>query len=222
MQGLVAAIDRYRDSPVMHKNVPERYKPCIFQNGIRVCFPPPTKLISMPEEMVRPQVGAGAPISVPTSHTASMVWRTDRVDFESAQRTTLMLRNLPNDYSRSMLLTLLDEEGFAGKYDFVYLPIDFASGAGVGYAFINMISYDAAESLRVHFTGFTKWAFPSRKVAEVAWSNPHQGLAIHVERYRNSTVMHQSVPDDFKPVLFANGERVPFPLPTRIIKAPQL
>lgn len=132
-----------------------------------------------------------------------------------------MLRNLPNDYNRSMLLSLLDEQGFAGKYDFVYLPIDFASGAGVGYAFINMVSHQAAEQFRVHFTGFTTWAFPSRKVAEVAWSNPNQGLAVHIERYRNSTVMHPSVCDEYKPALFANGFRVPFPPPTRIIKAPQ-
>jgi len=219
MQGLAASIDRYRNSPIMHQDVPECYKPCVFENGIQVCFPSPTKLISMPEEMVGPREG-GAPTGMRPQHAVCNAWRSDRNDFESTQRTTLMLRNVPNDYSRSMLISLLDEEGYAGKYDFVYLPIDFASGAGMGYAFINMISYQDAESFRVHFTGFTSWAFPSRKVAEVAWSNPNQGLAVHIERYRNSTVMHQSVPDDYKPALFANGMQVPFPMPTRIIKAP--
>ena len=121
-----------------------------------------------------------------------------------------------------MLLSLLDEEGFAGRYDFVYLPVDFGSGAGVGYSFINMISHQDAEHFREHFTGFNRWAFPSRKVAEVAWSNPNQGLAVHIERYRNSTVMHPLVLDEYKPALFSNGVRVSFPLPTRIIKAPQI
>merc|ERR1711988_1960162 len=37
-------------------------------------------------------------------------------------RTTVMLRNLPNSYSRSMLLELIHAEGFGGSYDFVYLP----------------------------------------------------------------------------------------------------
>jgi hypothetical protein len=219
MQGLAATIERYRNSPIMHQDVPDCYKPCMFQNGTRVCFPLPTKPVSLPEEIVGPQVGAPAARSPQSTCNA---WRSDKNEFQSAERTTLMLRNLPNDYSRAMLLSLLDEEGFAGKFDFVYLPIDFASGAGVGYAFINMVSHHDAERFRVHFTGFTKWAFPSRKVAEVAWSNPNQGLAVHIERYRNSTVMHPSVCDEYKPALFANGVRVPFPVPTRIIKAPQL
>ena len=29
------------------------------------------------------------------------------------------------------------------------------------------------------------------KVCRVTWSGPHQGLAAHVERYRNSPVMHR-------------------------------
>jgi len=221
MQGLAATIERYRNSPMMHQDVPDSYKPCMFHNGIRVCFPLPTKSVSFPEEIVGPHVVLTAVRSSP-SQFACNTWRCDKAEFESTARTTLMLRNLPNDYNRSMLLSLLDEEGFAGKYDFVYLPVDFASGAGVGYSFINMTSHQDAEHFRVCFTGFTRWAFPSRKVAEVAWSNPNQGLAVHIERYRNSTVMHPSVCDEYKPALFANGVQVPFPSPTRIIKSPQL
>merc|ERR1740123_2226645 len=44
---------------------------------------------------------------------------------QDGERTTVMLRNLPNDYTRDMLLALLDKEGFQGKYNFVYLPMDF-------------------------------------------------------------------------------------------------
>lgn len=219
MQGLAATIERYRNSPIMHQDVPDCYKPCMFQNGVRVGFPSPTKPVSLPEEIVAPSVGPSTAVRSQASNCNA--WRCDKSESQSTERTTLMLRNLPNDYSRSMLLSLLDEQGFAGKYDFVYLPIDFASGAGVGYAFINMVSHQDAEHFRVHFTGFTSWAFPSRKVSEVAWSNPNQGLAVHIERYRNSTVMHPSVCDEYKPALFANGVRVPFPPPTRIIKAPQ-
>merc|ERR1740130_533132 len=46
--------------------------------------------------------------------------------------TTLMFRNVPNSYSRDMLLELLDQEGFQGCYDFLYLPTDFLSLAGLG------------------------------------------------------------------------------------------
>merc|ERR1719464_1745907 len=39
--------------------------------------------------------------------------------------TTVMLRNLPIGLTRSTLLDLLDSQGFAGKYDFAYLPVNF-------------------------------------------------------------------------------------------------
>jgi hypothetical protein len=81
-----------------------------------------------------------------------------------------------------------------------------------------MVTHEDAEQFQQQFAGFTNWAMPSRKVAEVAWSNPNQGLAVHIDRYRNSNIMHEMVPDDFKPVLFQGGVRVPFPAPTRAIK----
>ena len=32
-----------------------------------------------------------------------------------------MLRNLPNNYTRAMLLNLLEKEGFVGRFDFLRL-----------------------------------------------------------------------------------------------------
>lgn len=36
-----------------------------------------------------------------------------------------------------------------------------------------------------------------------------------MERYRNSPVMHESVPDEYKPVILQNGLRVNFPEPSK-------
>ncbi|CAE7888089.1 ML3 [Symbiodinium necroappetens] len=47
-------------------------------------------------------------------------------------RTTVMLRNIPNNYTRDMFLELLDQHGFAGRYDFAYLPCDFCRDANLG------------------------------------------------------------------------------------------
>ena len=135
------------------------------------------------------------------------------------ERTTLMLRNLPNNYTRAMFLELLDEQGLAGCYDFVYLPCDFCRDANLGYAFVN---FDAAAVARAWtvFDGFSGWSLPSSKVCQVGWSGPHQGFTAHVERYRNSPVMHKSVPDAYKPVIFKDGKRKAFPRPTKKVKAP--
>jgi len=137
-------------------------------------------------------------------------------------RTTVMLRNLPNNYTRPMVLHLLDAEGFKGKYDFFYLPIDFKTNACLGYAFINLTSAAMVDTFWQTFDGFSRWVLPSRKVCGVTWSSPHQGLEAHVDRYRNSPVMHSSVPEEYRPLVFVGGQRVPFPGPTREPKAPRM
>merc|ERR1719436_1101361 len=83
--------------------------------------------------------------------------------------TTVMMRNIPNDYTRDDLCNLLNGQGFRGIYDFVYLPRDFRRGGGFGYAFINMISHKDAEAIKQHLTGFNSWTRNSKKVVEVRW-----------------------------------------------------
>jgi len=136
--------------------------------------------------------------------------------------TTIMLRNLPNRYSQELLLELLDMQGFARKYDFVYLPMDFRNGVNLGYAFVNLCQHPDALKAIETFQGFENWPFESSKVCEVSWANPYQGLDDHVERYRNSPVMHHSTPEEYKPMVFKNGVRVPFPGPTKVIRPPKL
>jgi hypothetical protein len=137
-------------------------------------------------------------------------------------RTTVMLRNIPNNYTRAMLLELLNDQGFAARFDFVYLPIDFKKNANFGYAFLNLVSAAEADRFYLHFTGFRAWSLASSKVGEVGWGEPLQGLQAHIERYRNSPVMHVDVPEDHKPLLFSHGCRVQFPMPTRRIRAPRM
>eukprot|EP00929_Paragymnodinium_shiwhaense_P119687 TRINITY_DN9157_c0_g2_i1.p1 TRINITY_DN9157_c0_g2~~TRINITY_DN9157_c0_g2_i1.p1 ORF type:complete len:474 (-),score=61.06 TRINITY_DN9157_c0_g2_i1:374-1795(-) len=137
-------------------------------------------------------------------------------------RTTVMLRNLPNDYTRDMLTELLDQLGFYAKYDFVYLPVDFKRWAGLGYAFINMIDNTSAQSIIQVLNGFCSWARNSVKVCEAIWGEPMQGLDIHLQRYRNSPLMHSGVPDSVRPAVYRGGLRVTFPAPTKAIRPPRL
>lgn len=145
-----------------------------------------------------------------------------RADTTPATMTTIMLRNIPNKYSSDLLVQLLDERGFKAQYDFVYLPMDFQNKVNLGYAFVNLLTNAEAVRFRDIFQGFCGWKFESVKESDISWAHPHQGLAEHIDRYRNSPVMHPSMPEEYKPLIFQGGVRVPFPAPTRPIKAPKL
>jgi len=138
------------------------------------------------------------------------------------QATTLIVRKIPKSCTRSQLLALMDREGFSTLYDLVYLPIDFATRTGLGFAFVNFITAEKADQFMKHFHGFCDWNTSSKKSCEVTLSCELQGFDAHVDRYRSSPVMHESVPDEFKPVIFADGIRVTFPPPTKAIKQPRL
>jgi len=140
---------------------------------------------------------------------------------DSPLRTTVMLRNLPNNYTRDGVLELLDSCGLAGRYDFLYFPIDFQTHAAMGYAFVNLVVPEDAVLAHKMLDGFSAWTLPSGKVCRVTWSQPMQGLSAHVERYRNSPLMHDAVPDAYRPMLFRGGVRVSFPAPTKRIKPPR-
>merc|ERR1719318_1434859 len=138
-----------------------------------------------------------------------MVLKTEDVPEE--ERTTVMLRNLPNKYTQEHILNLLHEYEYGEHYDFFYMPIDFRSKSNMGYCFINFVNPEEAAEFKKLFAGFSDWKLNSVKKCEVSWSQPFQGLAAHVDRYRNSPVMHDTVPPEYQPCLYRNGEPVVFP-----------
>lgn len=135
--------------------------------------------------------------------------------------TTVIVRNIPNRFSQAALAAVLDKEGFVGVYDLIYVPVDFATGVSFGYAFVNLTSVDEAERFLASFDGF-KWGGASKKVCGVALCDDNESPSERVERYRNLPVMHSSVPDHFKPAMYSGGERVPFPVPTKRLRAPRI
>lgn len=137
------------------------------------------------------------------------------------KKTTLMLKNLPNDYTRDFVVDLLNEQGLKGKYDFVYVPRDFKRKSGLGYAFVNMRSHEDAVEATERLHGFRKWRFRSQKELQVLWGE-HQGYQYYINRYRNSPVMHNQVLEENKPKLFTNdGTSFDLPIPTKTIKPPR-
>jgi len=176
------------------------------------------------------QVSVSTPISSDRTSAPSIKQEVPKASISTTTgaaketRTTVMLRDLPEAYSRSLLLKLLEAQGFFGRFDFVYLPVDFKHQKNLGYALINLVSPSEALRLTSHFDGFSNWDkdMLTEQVCTVGWCSPQQGLDAHVERYRNSPVMHESVPEEWRPMLLSHGVAIPFPEPTIKIKAPKV
>jgi hypothetical protein len=84
-------------------------------------------------------------------------------------RTTLMIKNIPNKYTQKMLLELFDRE-HRTNYDFFYLPIDFKNNCNVGYAFINMTSVDNIVPLVRQYHDKRWERFNSEKICDIAYA----------------------------------------------------
>ncbi|KAL1873981.1 hypothetical protein VTK73DRAFT_682 [Phialemonium thermophilum] len=117
----------------------------------------------------------------------------------------IMLRNIPNKVDQAMLKQIVDESSW-GKYDFMYLRIDFTNDCNVGYAFINFV--DPLDIIDfVNARGNQRWnCFKSDKVAEISYATI-QGKDCLVQKFRNSSVMLE-VPQ-YRPKLYytSNGPR---------------
>ena len=95
--------------------------------------------------------------------------------------TTVMLRNIPNKYTRAGLLAALVERGFDNPSidcNNLYLPMDAGSGCNLGYCFLNFMDHERALEFKRQFDGCRLPSAGSRKVCTVVWANK-QGLFQH-------------------------------------------
>jgi len=134
-------------------------------------------------------------------------------------QTTVMLKNLPKDFTMSRLVDLLESQCCLQKCDFLYVPKHFETGSAFGYAFVNVIAGLDAEAVLQKLNGCP--VPDSAKLISALWRDTHQGLNALIELYRNSSVMHSAVPPEHKPVLLREGKMVPFPAPTQALQAPR-
>eukprot|EP00928_Gymnodinium_smaydae_P011835 TRINITY_DN14329_c1_g1_i1.p1 TRINITY_DN14329_c1_g1~~TRINITY_DN14329_c1_g1_i1.p1 ORF type:complete len:385 (+),score=31.27 TRINITY_DN14329_c1_g1_i1:34-1188(+) len=147
---------------------------------------------------------------------ATVLIRPNQDEAHAAEsRTTVMLMNVPCGYTSSRLILTIDSEGFAGMYDFLYVPVNFGARSTLQYAFVNLVNPLIAQRFITAFDGFSRWSTTSKNVCHTGWAKKHQGLNANIDYYRNTTVMARSVPLEFKPRIFHNGTEIPFPLPLR-------
>lgn len=98
-----------------------------------------------------------------------------------------MIKNIPNKYTRKMLLKELDRN-FKEKYDFFYLPIDFSNNCNMGYAFINFLTFEDLKNFYIEFHD-NKWSkFNSDKICEVKFAKI-QGKAKCKKIFKDSILL---------------------------------
>lgn len=146
-------------------------------------------------------------------------------DIDRQGFTTMMFRNLPTvpGFTKTNVLAALEMKGQLKAVDFIYSPVDFSTNRSMGYAFVNFTSHKHALQAKLAMHGFSQWGTAKDRACEVCWGESRmQGLALNIQHYRNSPVMHASIKDEYRPTLLSAGEIVAFPAPTKKIKAPRL
>ncbi|XP_055809480.1 protein terminal ear1 homolog [Solanum dulcamara] len=140
--------------------------------------------------------------------------------FFSSNKTTVMIRNIPNQFRREPFMLFVDHYCCLNhwEYDFLYLPIDFRTNNNVGYAFVNFTSGCAASEIRKVLKYF-KWhgvetptgVYSSRKICEVSWARI-QGKEQLVKHFSQSKFVCDT--DEYLPVVFSPPRNGSFRLTT--------
>lgn len=124
----------------------------------------------------------------------------------AAPWTTIMIRNIPNRYSQQDLIGELEEMGFAGTFDFLYLPMDKGTLRNVGYSFVNFSEHSWAEKCMESFQDHTfnlHQKSSNSKMARVSVAHM-QGLEDNVRHYERSVVNSAKLKSR-RPVVLSNG-----------------
>ncbi|CAJ1404500.1 unnamed protein product [Effrenium voratum] len=122
--------------------------------------------------------------------------------------TTMMIRNIPNRYTQREFVRELDDLGFAGTYDFLYLPIDKGTLCNVGYAFVNFLEpKDGERCMEVfHNYIFQRYRKARGKIAAVSIAHL-QGLEANLRHYQNSAVnMAPRIKQQRGPLIIPRGQ----------------
>eukprot|EP00439_Symbiodinium_sp_Y106_P065609 s2006_g10.t1 len=117
-------------------------------------------------------------------------------------KTTVMLRNIPNRYTCEELLSEVIMAGFDRMFDFFYLPMDFKTKRNRGYGFINFHSTSAAKQFALAFHHRQLKLYASKKIMEVAPAVT-QGYQANLSKYfeKDSDRIKN---DWFRPMLFTH------------------
>ena len=120
---------------------------------------------------------------------------------EQDQRTTIMLKNIPSDISQSFLMSFLNDK-YKGKFNFLYLPIDFVKKINVSYAFLNL--KNSKDIIGIYLDLHDKpWSFCKYKKAYISYARI-QGFKSISEHFSKSNLINNQLDKSFKPYINDN------------------
>ena len=109
------------------------------------------------------------------------------------RRSTIMIKNIPNKFTREKLLGLIDKN-FEGAYDLFIMPKDGNKNRNFGYAFVNFISSYYLPYFYYMFNG-KKWTDTnSKKICEITYSKI-QGRHELISHYPNKIIFFNDILD---------------------------
>jgi hypothetical protein len=121
-----------------------------------------------------------------------------------------MIKNIPNKYTLKSLVEDLNVE-LKGKFDLLYLPLDYVNNCNLGFAFINFVESFHIILFYELFRG-KKWKrFNSEKICELAYAKI-QGKNDLIAHFEKGTVLNFESKDK-KPLIM----NTPNPLPKIVL-----
>lgn len=119
--------------------------------------------------------------------------------------TTVMIRNIPKEYSQDELIEEVSAIMGHEPFDFFYLPWDFQHNANVGYAFVN---FHRTKSAHLSMKLFAKYQFKAHPSAKLGDASPAhiQGLENNLRHLEHRAVVHENHP--CSPVVMWKGQKI--------------
>jgi len=119
---------------------------------------------------------------------------------QSAPVTTLMIRNLPYSLTQQELLQAVDDGGYSGQCDFLYLPHKFKEHKNLGFAFVNFKDVEVASKFSAEWHHTYRFKMGSMHKPLNISAAAVQGRAAN-EKAANSHKMGRVKNNFFRPVM---------------------
>lgn len=138
--------------------------------------------------------------------------RRPQPDRTFADRTTLMISNIPCRVSQERFVETLEYLGFGGSFDFLYIPCGGRSrssrSVNLGYGFINFPNPEACMRFALQFNGYRFPGSRGLKACEVRAAQT-QGLVENVRRVQRTAAFQNQQGRFVSPIIRLPGGHCP-------------